>query len=338
MLNNEIVDNYINSTEFKRAFNVVDSYKLKSELLGQGEYNINYSFKLEDGKKLVIRFNTKSQMNLDNQIEYEYNALEILEKSERTPKVYYLDKTMDKLPYGVLVMEYLPGNPLIYEDDLEKAAYILADIHSTEIPENNSFVIPENPLYAMLDECKNMSSVYLNSEKGDKKIKEAIKRLINNAENSLEGNYICGEYRIINTELNSGNFLINGNEEDGVKNYLIDWEKPILGEIEQDLGHFLAPTTTFWKTDTILSRKEIDRFVEIYKRAINGRIDVSGIEEKLDIYLKMTCLRGITWCSMAWVEYQNPERAIKNEFTYNKICSYLEERFLDNIEQTYFVD
>ena len=50
----------------------------------------------------------------------------------------------------------------------------------------------------------------------------------------------------------------------------------------------------------------------------------------------MTCLRGTTWCSMAWVEYQAPDRAIKNEFTYNKIKAYLEDEFLENIEKTYF--
>ena len=233
-------------------------------------------------------------------------------------------------------MEYLPGKPLVYENDLKKAAYILADIHSVEVPSENTFVIPENPLYAMLDECKNMASVYINSELGNEKTKETIKRLISNAEKSLEGEYECGEYRIINTELNSGNFLINGDEKEGFKNYLIDWEKPILGEIEQDLGHFLAPTTTFWKTDTILTREDIDGFVEEYKKAIDGRIDTSKVEEKLDIYLKMTCLRGTTWCSMAWVEYQAPDRAIKNEFTYNRIKSYLEDGFLENIEKTYF--
>ena len=57
----------------------------------------------------------------------------------------------------------------------------------------------------------------------------------------------------INTELNSTNFLINGGTYD---NFLIDWEKPLYGDPAQDLGHFLAPTTTFWKTDVILSREE----------------------------------------------------------------------------------
>ena len=228
MLDKNIVDSYINRKEFKKFFNVSDDYRLKSELLGRGEYNINYIFTLEDGTKKVIRFNTKSQMDLENQIGYEYNALKILEKSGRTPHVYYLDDSKSELDYGVLVMEYLPGKPLVYENDLKKAAHILADIHSVEVPGENTFVVPENPLYAMLDECKNMASVYINSELGNEKTKETIKRLIENAEKSLEGEYECGEYRIINTELNSGNFLINGDEKEGFKNYLIDWELSLI--------------------------------------------------------------------------------------------------------------
>ena len=50
---------------------------------------------------------------------------------------------------------------------------------------------------------------------------------------------------MVNTELNSGNFLI---DPQGVSS-LVDWEKPLVSEPGQDLGHFLAPTTTFWKTD-----------------------------------------------------------------------------------------
>ena len=41
--------------------------------------------------------------------------------------------------------------------------------------------------------------------------------------------------------------MIGNSKEDS---YIIDWEKALIGECEQDLAHFLAPTTTFWKTDT----------------------------------------------------------------------------------------
>ena len=146
-----------------------------------------------------------------------------------------------------------------------------------------------------------------------------------------------GEYKgrrcIINTELNSSNFLINGENDN---NYIIDWEKPLLGEPAQDLAHFLAPTTTFWKTDIILSQEEIEKFVKEYIKVVGNRFNTDDIEDRLKLYLPITCLRGITWCAMAWVEYKNPDKLIRNEFTAKKLDDYLSEEFLNMIEGRYF--
>ena len=106
--------------------------------MAQGEYNINYIFAHPiTGKKLVLRVNCGSQMHLDNQITYEYRALELLERSGRTPAVYYVDDTKQFINNGVLVMEYLPGHPLIYEKEMDKALAVLADIHSVNIEPQN---------------------------------------------------------------------------------------------------------------------------------------------------------------------------------------------------------
>jgi len=236
-------------------------------------------------------------------------------------------------------MEFLPGVPLDYRTDLEIAAECLADIHSVEFPKENHLISPEDSLKAVLNECKEMSSKYLNSELGNNDVKKIIRRLIKKSEFIVnEKNNLKDRNKnlhIINTELNSGNFLINGK---GNNNYIIDWEKPLLGEVEQDLGHFLAPTTTFWKTDIILSRKEIEEFINVYIKKVNKRFDTENIWLKLDKYITMTCLRGITWCSMAWIEYQDPNKLIRNEFTYKKIESYLDVQFLMDIEDEFFVN
>ena len=122
----------------------------------------------------------------------------------------------------------------------------------------------------------------------------------------------------------------------GKDNYLVDWEKPLYGDPVQDLGHFLAPTTTFWKTDVILTEEEMADFTRKYIQAVNGRFDVSGIEERLNIFIPITCLRGITWCAMAWVEYQEPGRLIRNEETFKKMEDYLNRDVLDMIEERYY--
>lgn len=303
--------------------------------LAQGEYNINYWFVHPlTGMKLVLRVNTGSQMHLENQIEYEYHALELLADSGRTPVPIFVDGSKKELPYGVMVMEFLEGSALDYRKNLMEAAECLADIHSVLVKETDGLISPSNPMQAILDECNQMVQTYYESDLGEEKKKVQIRRLLELGQEKINEIRDYSGYRCcINTELNSGNFLMNGAGKD---NYLVDWEKPLYGDPVQDLGHFLAPTTTFWKTDVILTEEEMADFTRKYIQAVNGRFDVSGIEERLNIFIPITCLRGITWCAMAWVEYQEPGRLICNEETFKKMEDYLNRDFLDMIEERYY--
>jgi aminoglycoside phosphotransferase (APT) family kinase protein len=136
---------------------------------------------------------------------------------------------------------------------------------------------------------------------------------------------------MVNTELNSGNFLINETGE----SYLVDWEKPLISEPAQDLGHFLAPTTTFWKTDVILTPEEVKDFIEKYIAAVNGRMDCSALPRRLPLYFTVNCLRGVTWCAMAYREYCQPGRQLTNSDTFAKLKAYLEPAYLQNILENY---
>ena len=246
------LEEYVKTEEFLEGLKIPKDSKVDFQLLAQGEYNINYLFTHPITKeKLILRVNTASQMNLSDQIEYEYKSLLQLKESKRTPIPIYVDGSKKYLDYGVLVMNFLQGVPLDYKKDLYIAANCLADIHSVVLEENTHLLCPKNPLEAILDECKDMVQTYYDSTLGDEEKKNQINRMLNLGEEMIKN---TDEYKgrrcIINTELNSSNFLINGENSN---NYIIDWEKPILGEPAQDLGHFLAPTTTFWKTDVILS-------------------------------------------------------------------------------------
>lgn len=330
------LEEYTKMKSFKESLDIPLDKDVKIKLLAQGEYNINYIFNHPiTNKKLILRVNTGSQMHLDNQIEYEYNALDEIYESKRVPKVYYVDKSLKNLDYGVLVMEFLEGRALIYETDLSIAAKCLSDIHGLRVKEDSSLISPNNLLLEMLKECRSMSEVYLSSDLANEEVKKTIERLIDFSEKKIRNEketYLKRHY--INTELNSGNFLINGEEKD---NYIIDWEKPILGDPVQDIAHLLAPTTTFWKTDTILKRDEMINFIKEYIGFVKGRFNTEGIINRFNTYLTLTCLRGITWCSMAWVQYQNKDKVIKNDFTYEKIKAYLKPEFLNYVEKEYFV-
>ena len=279
----------------------------------------------------MLRVNCGSQMHLENQIQYEYEALKLLESSGRTPKVYYVDGSLSKLSHGVLVMEYLPGKALDYREDFLLAAECLADIHSVPVELPTFLIKPENSLAAILEECEAMVKTYMESSLGEEEVKKQIRSMLDKAWKIVRETKGEEEFRCcINTELNSSNFLI---DREGKKSYLIDWEKPLYGTPAQDLGHFLAPTTTFWKTDVILEPEDMERFVDYYVKCVDGRFVTENLKEKVHIYTKITCLRGITWCAMAWVEYQNPDRLIRNEDTFQKLGQYIDKAFLHMIDR-----
>lgn len=138
----------------------------------------------------------------------------------------------------------------------------------------------------------------------------------------------CAHPCVINTELNSGNFIIN-DEAPQTRSRIIDWEKPVIADCEQDLAHFLVPTTTNWKTDTILSAAEIRAFVDEYARfrAVDTQL--------LRTYMQLNVLRGITWCAMAFVQYSHGEGA-RNVDTWKKIQEFLSIEYLTALHDRFF--
>lgn len=324
---------YVMLPSYRKALELPEEQEETYHLLAQGEYNINYYFEHPLTKKrLLLRVNCGSQMHLEHQIEYEYDALKMLEPSKRTPRAVYVDGSLEHLGHGVMVMEYLPGEALDYREDLERAAACLADIHSVSLSkvQKEQLLSPKQPLKAILEECEEMVKIYMDSPMGDNGKKVFIRHLLDlgwrrvRSKKEADGYHCC-----INTELNSTNFLV---DRTGGHTYLIDWEKPLYGDPAQDLGHFLAPTTTFWKTDIILGKEAIDDFLDRYLVAVGGRFPTDGIRERVYTFIPVTCLRGITWCAMAWVQYKQPGKLIFNESTFRKLEAYLDWEFLRMIE------
>lgn len=243
---------YVAWKQYRSALGLPDQVTEEYRMLAQGEYNRNYLFTHPvTGRKLVLRVNCGSQMHLEHQIQYEYETLKLLRQSGRTPRPFYADGSLEKIPHGIMVMEFLPGHAMDYRTELSFGAECLADIHSVRVGSGSHLVRPEDPLEAILTECEAMVRIYMDSDLGDRDIKMKIRQMLDRGWKRCREATACNGYECcINTELNSTNFLING---EGKGNYLVDWEKPVYGEPAQDLGHFLAPTTTFWKTDVILT-------------------------------------------------------------------------------------
>lgn len=317
----KFVQKYIDSKRLHEFFGIKKDETIELQNLAQGEYNINFIIKHKSFGQLVFRINTASQMNLENQIKYEFDTLKLIENSNVTPKEIYLDDKKDIIPFGVLVMNYIEGVSLDYKKDLEKGAKCLAKIHNLNTEKGHLFDA-KNPKNEIVLESQNLISKYENSNIAEKNITKFLYQILEKAEKIADNEFVSSYRTCINTEVNSGNFLIKE------KCSLVDWEKAIYGDVAQDLGHFLAPTTTFWKTDIFLSGEEMKYFVDSYKS--EAIFDVYNLEDRVKNYISMNCLRGVSWCAMAFAEYQK-ERAIKNEFTYNKIKQYVNEDFLQKI-------
>ena len=327
MIYTEPLKSYLKSAEFLSSLDLPEGTELDFSLLGQGEYNLNYVFTHPvTGRKLVLRINTGSQMHLEDQIGYEFSALQALASSGRTPKPLLCAPEMN-----MLVMEWLPGAALDYTRDMDIAAKILADIHSVPVPADCRLLRPEAPALAIYEECLDMVQHYYDWEEADPEVTGLLRTLVAEIGRLPLSEASDAPLCINNTELNSGNFLIDRNGH----SHLIDWEKPLLSEPAQDLGHFLAPTTTFWKTDVILTPEEVKDFAVKYRDAMGDRMDTSTLSARLPLFFTVTCLRGVTWCAMAYREYCQPGRELRNEDTFRKLKAYLEPAFLQNILENY---
>lgn len=345
--------NLVSGSEYRTALGLPAEVTETYEDLASGEYNQNFIFTHPvTGKKQILRVERGSQMGIDHQIEYEFTGLKALENSGRTPHAYYCDGSKKYCDHGVLVEEFLPGERLDYESSyhLSEATKIFADIHSLTLPEEFSFVVRDahsaphqskenvsksvrlivakDAFAAMLEECESMYAKYRDSDICDAKVKCEIERQIKEASDYVKSSREAGHHSIINTEVNNTNFLING---PGETSYLIDWEKPLLADPAQDIGHFLADTTTFWKTEFFFTQKQKEDFVDEYIDAIAGRFEDDGLKARCLKFASFTCLRGVTWCAMASVEYAHATKQILDPVTASKFSWYLDPERLSSV-------
>ena len=299
--------------------------------LAQGEYNINFT--LDSAKdKYVFRVNTGSQLEIDNQIMYEYQSIKRLEQTGVTPKVYYVDDTRTFFDYGILIMEFLEGKPLNYGMDLSKAANIFANIHSLHIDEPHHFIVEENLFSDRIREGERLLTKVWDSPIVHTEIKLFLEKIVDWTKlNKTRETYFLNEpwHVVNNTEVNSHNFII-GKEH----SYLIDWEKPVIGDPAQDITQFMAPTTTLWKTNDIMSAHEKEDFFNLYVNGLNGKD--KNIRERVNLYTPYLYLRALAWCAYAYVEYHDPNKTIKNMDTFEKIKEFLQIDFMQKLYAPYW--
>ena len=181
------------------------------------------------------------------------------------------------------------------------------------------------------EECAGLLQQYLYSDLAAPDIKDYLTDLLNWADTArAEEKYYQQDPWpcIVNTEVNSGNFIVN---RDKGSMHLVDWEMPRWGDPSQDLSHFCSPLTTLWKTDRRISKAEKRDFLKTYCRHITDAHLRDTIEERVRLRDPFVYLRGISWSAMGWVAYQTEFSGMKNPDTWNKLQQYLNLDFIRSL-------
>ena len=324
---------YLNQTHLQAAPGWSPDADFELIPFSQGEYNMNFQVR-QGGTNWVFRINTGSQLGLSPQaqIAYEYNTLVLLQPANVAPKPFFLDDTLQHLPFGVLGMSFIPGEALDYHQDLEMAAHLLARYHQLIVPPDKIHLIrEERPLSLIFERSLRKLEVYLSSDLADPDLRTYLQEVIDWADQARhqEAFFIQDPWQcIINSEVNSSNWIVD--RQTG-SIHLVDWEKPMWGDPSQDLSHFRVPTTTLWKTDIRLTLKDQTEMMRAYQAALHDRHLRDTIEERTRLRDPFNCLRGVAWCAMAWVHYQRNQHRLKNPDTCRKLSMYMDLNFVRSL-------
>lgn len=285
--------------------------------LAAGEYNENHLVRCGD-TRFVFRINHGSQLGLTDQISYEYEVLCTVAASGITPRPLQVEPHAADFG-GVLLMEYLPGSPLDYRRNAQGAARAFARIHA--LPTSGRLMVQATPVADIAEESIGLIRRYPEHPLRDvRRLLEHYHEQVLRLGEETDPEFAREPFVTANTEVNSGNFLVH---DDTVR--LVDWEKAVTTCRYQDLGHFLVPTTTLWKTDYRFGPEERLEFLRAYSRFAGLDTPLDELSHKTDVLERTILLRALSWCYMAYYEYTSSDRPLKNNDTFATISRYMNE-------------
>ncbi len=341
----ETAKNYLaRCVPLREALEIPEGAILEPHPLGEGEHNLNFWFEYPDSDnrliKYVLRINVLPQPFHIDQIGYEYSALSALSESHRTPLPLFLDNSEDAPGKGALVISYCEGEMLNFDShnlkDMKCVAHILADIHATDPSKGKALFHPNDAMVDLFNECIERFDLYYASAYEDPRITKWARAFIDIAKHVLDDMppaNTCA--RIINTEPLPSHFLLpQGSGEFPYLGYFVDWERPLVGEVAQDLAFFTSPAVSFWDSGYIFERDLADTFLEMYRDAVGIRFDYGNAATRYIGYRIMTALRSVTWCCKALLRYGNLDSSQNSEQhttdkTIEKLPIYLSDEFME---------
>jgi len=186
-------------------------------------------------------------------------------------------------------------------------------------------------LTLIYEECAGLLRRYFDSDLAQPEIRDYLMDLKSwaAAARSQETYYRQDPWHcIVNTEVNSGNFIVNRQRQ---TIHLVDWEMPRWGDPSQDLCHFCSPLTTLWKTIWRMAPAEKRRFLKTYSRHLRDRHLRDTLIDRVRLRDPFVYLRGISWSAMGWVAYQTRFAGMKNPDTWAKLQQYMNLEFIRSL-------
>ncbi len=336
------------SGPLREALDVPAGFALEPHLLGMGEHNLNFRFALPGGQHAVLRVNVASQPFHKNQIRYEFGALEAAVPSGCTPQPLFVDDSPAAPGKGVLVESFCEGRQLDFDDlrpgDVRCAIQMMADVHAVPVSDSCGLFCPADPLRAMFEECQQRFRDHLASGFQEERLTRWMEAFMRAAERMLaEAAPPQDRAHIVNTETLPSHFLIpesaaaravlagRAGRLVDAPGHFVDWERPVLGEVAQDVAYFVSPTTTFWDSEFLFPARDIPGVIDAYWQAVDGRFGRTDFDERFRAWRMMTALKSTSWCLQALARYRGEQAAHTTEKTAGKLPVYLSEEFMELI-------
>ncbi|MBU1036899.1 phosphotransferase [Patescibacteria group bacterium] len=315
------LQNYLKNLE-PQKLDLKNINEITVKEMNRGGYNINYLL-TADSHKFVFRLNTDKYLDVENQIQYEYEILKNLENKNIAPKVYFADTTKENLEFDVLVEEFIDNKPLIFNNQfLKDFAELIKKLHSLPLPDNKLLIRNKKPLLDQWQFIKNKIDFI--------KASNYHQRFLNFFNHYLPkvNDYVLKYTNLFTTEdicLNHRDLVIENVLQTDKGLRLIDWQAVMADDPSYDLAFFICDIMIEWNLNRSLTAKEKQIFLKSYK------VD-DNLLNKINIRQPLVYLEIFVWLSYraTYLRDKLNKNLIENndrKFVQKRIIAY--ENFLE---------
>ena len=235
---------------------------------------------------------------------YQRACFEACAVSGTTPQLFGVLPVSAALPFGALLVEFIPGRRAALPDDLPAIAACLARLHASDLAEPASSLSDQSALLEANRAEIDAQMAYLDRSHLAGEAKAALLELRRRLETSMPQGMAQGRdapRQLIANDTHPGNYVMRGQEA-----VLVDLEKAALGNPGIDLAHASAYTSTTWEPQgaAVLALAEVREFYAQYL-ALVGDEQAKRLVPWLMPARRLLYMRALSWCLMWLCELEN---------------------------------